>query len=337
MSDFSRSLWSYLIQRRSLTTSQFEEAFGALMHLLPYDDNYVYDEFRSARNILRLWHSSGWIEYDYESQRVLPRPPKLISYLEGDRESVALVAVDEVQADAFAVKFGATYRQVRLDTKISELYPPIYQTDLKPGMTPDIRSERLLAVTPGKDDILSLNSGAPLANVHIVNRLPRLVDLQGRKEFHYDTLTLDFKEGESVAAGNFLIRYQSSYNFKTDLIWRHLSSSVHVTKQFRVIEEWAWGMHIALAESILPPTVMYDPVARVFATYMKVPLPRSISRLLAWHGGRPPGFRPNWNDPLRGGRHSLYLYHNVSHSIALAVAAKLGHRADRKPLRLVVF
>jgi hypothetical protein len=336
MSDFSRSLWSYLIQRRSLTTSQFEEAFGALMHLLPYDDNYVYDEFRSARNILRLWHSSGWIEYDYESQRVLPRPPKLISYLEGDRESVALVAVDEVQADAFAVKFGATYRQVRLDTKISELYPPIYQTDLKPGMTPDIRSERLLAVTPGKDDILSLNSVAPLANVHIVNRLPRLVDLQGRKEFHYDTLTLDFKEGESAAAGNFLIRYQSSYNFKTDLIWRHLSSSVHVTKQFRVIEEWAWGMHIALAESILPPTVMYDPVARVFATYMKVPLPRSISRLLAWHGGRPPGFRPNWNDPLRGGRHSLYLYHNVSHSMALAVAAKLGHRADKKPLRLVV-
>ena len=65
MSDFSRSLWSYLIQRRSLTTSQFEEAFGALMHLLPYDDNYVYDEFRSARNILRLWHSSDWIEYYY--------------------------------------------------------------------------------------------------------------------------------------------------------------------------------------------------------------------------------------------------------------------------------
>ena len=336
MSNFSRSLWSYLVQRRSLKTSQFEEACGALMHLLPYDDNYVYDEFRSARNILRLWHSSGWIEYDYEYQRVLPRPPKLISYLEGDRESVALVAVDEVQADAFAVKFGATYRHVRLDTKISELYPPIYQTDLKPGMSPDIKSERLLAVTPGKDDILSLNSGAPSANVHIVNRLPRLVDLQGRKEFHYDTLTLDFKEGESAAAGNFLIRYQSSYNFKTDLIWRHLSSSVHVTKQFRVIEEWAWGMHIALAESILPPTVMYDPVARIFATYMKVPLPRSISRLLAWHGGRPPGFRPNWNDPLRGGRHSLYLYHNVSHPMALAVAAKLGHRADRKPLRLVV-
>jgi len=336
MSDFSRSLWSYLVQRRSLTTSQFEEAFGALMHLLPYDDNYVYDEFRSARNILRLWHSSGWIEYDYESQRVLPRPPKLISYLEVDRESVALVAVDEVQAAAFAAKFGATYRHVRLDTKISELYPPIYQTDLMPGMSPDIRAERLLAVTPGRDDILSLNSGAPSANVHIVNRLPRLVDLQGRKEFYYDTHTLDFKEGQSAAAGNFLIRYQSSYNFKTDLIWRHLSSSVHVTKQFRVIEEWAWGMHIALAESILPPTVMYDPVARVLATYMKVPLPRSISRLLAWHGGRPPVFRPNWNDPLRGGRHSLYLYHNVSHSMALAVAAKLGHRADRKPLRLVV-
>jgi hypothetical protein len=225
---------------------------------------------------------------------------------------------------------------VRLDPKISELYPPIYQTDLKPSMSPDMSSERLLAFTPGKDEILSLNSGAPSANVHIINRLPRLVDLQGRKEFHYDTRTLDFKEGKSAAAGNFLIRYQSSYNFKTDLIWRHLSSSVHVSKQFRVIEEWAWGMHIAQAESILPPTVMYDPVARVFATYMKVPLPRSISRLLAWHGGRPPGFRPNWNDPLRGGRHSLYLYHNVSHSMALAVAAKLGHGADRKPLRLVV-
>lgn len=336
MSDFSRSLWSYLVQRRSLTTSQFEEAFGALMHLLPYDDNYVYDEFRSARNILRLWHSSGWIEYDYESQRVLPRPPKLISYLEGDRESVALVAVDEVQAEAFAVKFGATLRHVRLDTKISELYPPIYQTDFKPGMSPDIRAERLLAVTPGRDDILSLNSGAPSANVHLVNRLPRLVDLQGRKEFHYDTRALEFKEGLPDVVGNYLIRYQSLYNFKTDLIWRHLSSSVHVTKQFRVIEEWAWGMHIALAESILPPTVMYDPVARVLATYMKVPLPRSISRLLAWHGGRPPGFRPNWNDPLRGGRLSLYLYHNVSHLMALAVAAKLGYRADRKPLRLVV-
>jgi len=336
MSDFSRSLWSYLVQRRSLTTSQFEEAFGALTHLLPHDDNYAYDEFRSARNILRLWHSSGWIEYDYESQKVLPRPPKLVSFLEGTHQSVALVAVDEVQAEAFANRFGSVYRQVRLDVKISALYPPIYQTDLRPGMSPDIDAERLLAVTPGRDDILSEKGGARLANVHIVNRLPRLVDLQGRKEFHYDTRILDFKEGLPDVVGNYLIRYQSSYNFKTDLIWRHLSSSVHITKQFRVIEEWAWGMHIALVESMLPPTVMYDPVARVFASYMKVPLPRSISRLLAWHGGRPPGFRPNWNDSLRGGRHSLYLYHNVSHSMALAVAAKLGYRADKKPLRLVV-
>lgn len=337
MSEFSRSLWSYLVQRRSLSTSQFEEAFGALMHLLPYDENDVYDEFRTARNILRLWHSSGWIEYDYESQRVMPRPPKLVSYLEGDRASVALVGVDDAQAGDFAAKFIVSYRQVPLEPKISALYPPIYQTDLKPGMFPDIKAESLLATTPGRDDILSVDAGALKPNVHIVNGLPRLVDLLGRKEFHYDTLTLDFKEGVSSAAGNFLIRYQSSYNFKTDMIWRQLSSTVQVTKQFRVIDEWAWGMHIALADSILPPTFMYDPVARVFATYMRVPLPRSISRLLAWHGGRPPGFRPNWNDPLRGGRHSLYLYHNVSHSMALAVAAKLGHRADRKPLRLVVF
>jgi hypothetical protein len=336
MSDFSQSLWSYLVKRGRLTTSRFEEAVYSLSHLLPHAEDDEFNEFRSARNILRLWHASGWIEYDYESQIVLPRPPKMISYLDGGRPSVALVAMEINQAKEVALKFGEKFRHVRLAPQIAPLYPPIYQMDHKPGMAPDINAVDLLSVTPGRDDILGVGSGAPYANVQLVNGLPRLVDLHGRREFHYDTRFLGFKEGLPTAAGNYLFRYQSVYNFKSDCVWRQLSSSVHVTKQFRVIEEWAWGVHIALAESILPSTVMYDPVARVLVSCMQAPLPRAISRLLAFHGGRPPGFRPRWNDSLRGGAHSLYLYHNVTHSMALAIASKLGFHPDRKPLRLIV-
>jgi hypothetical protein len=337
MSVFSNSLWSYLVQRGGLSTSQFEGAFGALVHLLPYTVDDEYNEFRTARNVLRLWHAAGWLEYDYEAEKVLPRKPTLIGFKEGGRDRVSLVAVNQAQSKAFADKHSIVLASPRLDDKISEMYPPIYQTDLKPAMSPDFRADDLLATTPGRDEILSVTGGAPYANVQIFRDVPKLVDLDNRKKFYFDTSELYFKEGEPAQLGNYLIRYRSSVNYETDCIWRQLiPPGLPVNRQFRVIEEWAWGMHIALAESTRPATVMYDPLKKTLASYMQVPLPRAISRLLAWHGGQPLGFLPLWNDPLRGGCHSLYLYSNVTHALALAIASKLGYRQDRKPLRLIV-
>jgi hypothetical protein len=336
MSQFSNSLWSYLVQRGGLSTAQFEHAFGALIHLLPYTEDDEYNEFRTARNILRVWHAAGWLEYDYEAERVLPRKPALIGFKDGGRDKVILVAVDQDQGRAFSEKYGAIFTAPRLDAKISDMYPPIYQAELAHGMSPDFNADSLLALTPGKDEILSTTGGAPYANVQIFDGVPKLVDLENRKEFYFDTSELYFREGVPTVPGNRLIRYRSSIDYDTDCIWRQLGQGVPVNRQYRLIEEWAWGMHIALAESRRPATVMYDPVGRIFACYMQVPLPRAISRLLAWHGGQPPGFLPRWNDPLRGGRHSLYLYRNVTHSMALAVASKLGFHPDRKPLRLIL-
>lgn len=336
MSAFSDSLWSYLVQRSSLSTSQFEAAFGALIHLLPYDEDDEYNEFRTARNILRLWHAAGWLEYDYEAEKVLPRKPTLIAFKEGERDKVSLVAVDQSQARSFADRYSVVFTAPRLDGKISEMYPPIYQADLKPGMSPDANADTLLPITPGRDDILGLNGGAPYANVQVFAGVPKLVDLDNRKEFYFDTSELYFKESRPDLPGNYLIRYRSSVDYATDCIWRQLAPGLPVNRQFRVMEEWAWGMHIALAESRRPSTVMYDPLGKTLACYMQVPLPRALSRLLAWHGGQPPGLLPKWNDPLRGGEHSLYLYRNVTHQMALSVAAKLGFRNDRKPLRLIV-
>lgn len=336
MSAFSDSLWSYLVQRRGLSTSQFEDAFGALIHLLPYHEDDQYNEFRTARNILRLWHAAGWLEYDYEAGKVLPRKPALIGFKDGVFDKVIYVAVDRAQATAFAERHSIVFTAPRLDGKISEMYPPIYQADLKPGMSPDASADALLPITPGRDDILSSSGGAPYANVQMLGGMPRLVDLDNRKEFYFDTSDLNFKEGSSDLPGNYLIRYRSSIDYDTDCIWRQLAHGLPVNRQFRVMEEWAWGMHIALAESRRPSTVMYDPLGKTLACYMQVPLPRALSRLLAWHGGQPPGFLPKWNDPLRGGEHSLYLYRNVTHQMALAMAAKLGFRNDRKPLRLIV-
>lgn len=336
MSAFSDSLWSYLVQRGSLSTSQFEAAFGALIHLLPYEEDDEYNEFRTARNILRLWHSAGWLEYDYESEKVLPRKPTLITFKEEGRDRVTLVAADQAQAMSFAEKHAVSFTSPKLDSKISEMYPSIYQADLKPGMSPDANADTLLPITPGRDDILGSNGGAPYANVQMIGGMPKLVDLENRREFYFDATELNFKEGKPGLPGNYLIRYLSSVDHETDCIWRQLASGLPVNRQFRVMEEWAWGMHIALAESRRPSTVMYDPLGRTLACYMQVPLPRALSRLLAWHGGQPPGFLPKWSDPLRGGEHSLYLYRNVTHQMALAVAAKLGFRSDRKPLRLVL-
>lgn len=336
MSAFSQSLWSYLVQRGALSTSQFEAAFGALIHLLPYDEDDEYNEFRTARNILRLWHSAGWLEYDYEAEQVLPRKPTLIAFKEEGRDKVILVAADPSQVRAFADRHSVVFAAPKLDGKISEMYPPIYQADLKPGMSPDASADGLLPSTPGRDEILGSIGGAPYANVQMIGGMPTLVDLVGRKEFYFDTSELNFKEGRPGLPGNYLIRYRSSIDHDTDCIWRQLAPGLPVNRQFRVMEEWAWGMHIALAESRRPSTVMYDPLGKIFACYMQVPLPRALSRLLAWHGGQPPGFLPKWSDPLRGGEPSLYLYRNVTHQMALAVAAKLGFRSDRKPLRLVL-
>jgi hypothetical protein len=320
MSAFSDSLWSYLVQRRGLSTSQFEDAFGALIHLLPYHEDDQYNEFRTARNILRLWHAAGWLEYDYEAGKVLPRKPALIAFKDRGVDKVSYVAVDRAQATAFAERHSIAFTAPRLDGKISEMYPPIYQADLKPGMCPDTSADALLPITPGRDDILSSSVGAPYANVQTIGGIPKLVDLENRKEFYFDTSELYFKEGRPDLPGNYLIRYRSSIDYDTDCIWRQLAHGLPVNRQFRVMEEWAWGMHIALAESRRPSTVMYDPLGKTLACYMQVPLPRALSRLLAWHGGE----------------YSLYLYCNVTHQMALAVAAKLGFRNDRKPLRLIL-
>jgi hypothetical protein len=336
MSAFSSSLWLYLVRRGGLSTSQFEAAFGALIHLLPYSEDDEYNEFRTARNILKIWHAAGWLEYDYEAEKVLPRKPALVAFTEGGRGRVSLVAVDSAQCKSFAKTHDVVFSSPKLDDKISEMYPPIYQADLRPGMSPDFYAETMLAATPGKNEILSPVSGAPYANIQISGGVPKLVDLDKHKEFYFDTAELYFKEGIPALPGKYLTKYRSSMDYDTVCIWRQLGTGLPVDRQFRVIEEWAWGMHIALAESRHPSAVMYDPIGMTLACYMQLPLPRAISRLLAWHGGQPPGFMPRWSDPLRGGRHSLYLYRNVTHPMAIAVASKLGYRHDQKPLRLIV-
>lgn len=338
MSKFSQSLWSYLVQRRYLSTQQFEAAVGMLFNQLPpLDDEY--NEFRSARNILRLWHSAGWLDYDYETQKVVPCASTLVSYLSKSLEYVNLVAVDETSALKFKDKYGASFDVLDLDQNIEYLYPPIYNMPLKLGMVVNFKADDLLKSTPGINDILSekIGFGAEYANVHIVdNQIPKLVDLEGRRKFYYDVKDLCFKEGD-LPPGNFFIRYQSAYNFKTDCIWRNRNNLIPIKKQFRIIKEWAWGIHMALAEAYgSPSTVMYDPIKKVMACYMITPLPRAISRLLSLHGGRPQGFIPRWFDPLRGARYSLCLYYNVSYSMAYSVATKLGFIPDKKPLRLIL-
>ena len=341
MSKFSDSLWLYLNRRGILSTEQFESAIGSLTHLLPPIADEDYNEFRTARNILRLWHSAGWLEYDYEVQKVIPKTPTLVSYIDGSQQYVNLVAADRNYANAFKNKFGGDFTTTNLyHGGVSDLYPPIYQMPLKQGMLPDIKSDDLLSKTPGINDVLSRNTGLGAEyydNIEIINGVPRLEYMFGRKKFYYDTNDLCFKEGEPNRPGNFFTRYLSTYDHRTDCIWRQSSSLVPVNRQFRIIKEWAWGVHIALAEAYgIPSTVMYDPVNRIMACYMITPLPRAISRLLAWHGGRPPGFKPRWFDPLRGRQYPLYLYHNVSHAMALSVATKLGFSPDKKPLRLIL-
>jgi hypothetical protein len=337
MINFSYSLWSFLTQRGSVSTQQFENAFGTLMFSNSNDD--FYNEFRTARNILRLWHSMGWLEYDYDTQIVVPGKPTLVSYFEKTEQFISFVAIDRTNVEKIAETYNGSIITPDLDPSIADLYPPIYQMRFKVGMGPCIIANDLLNETPGVSDLISNKNGfgAEYEIVKIVNNIPKLPYLDGRRKFFYDTKDLSFKEGDPPRIGNFFTRYQSAYNFKTDCIWRQTSSTLPVEKQFRKIKEWSWGIHIALSESHgSPSTVMYDPVKMIFACYLATPLPRAISRLLAWHGGRPPGFRPNWFDPLRGKNYSLYLYHNVSHTMALSVASKLGFNPDIKPLRLII-